>query len=48
VNYARFHHSGQSVANLRYIDRRDTKHIFVPQDKKKQVHDITILSVYPF
>jgi len=38
VNCTRFHHSRQSIANLRYIDCRDTKHIFVSQSgggKKK-------------
>jgi hypothetical protein len=35
VNYTRCRHSGQSVAKLRYIDCRDTKHIFVSQDEKK-------------
>jgi len=29
------HHSGQSAANLRYIDCRDAKHIFVSLLKKK-------------
>lgn len=43
------HHSGQSVANLRYIlvDCRDTKHIFVSQDENsRKVHEITILSIH--
>jgi len=47
VNCTRFHHSGQSVANLRYIDCGDTKHIFVSQDKKNNWgHEITILSIH--
>jgi hypothetical protein len=46
VNCTRFHHSGQSVANLRYIHCRDTKHVFVSQDKKKWGHEITILFIH--
>ena len=48
VKCTRCHHSGQSVANLRYVNCRDTKHIFVSQDEKKKAHEITILSIYPF
>jgi hypothetical protein len=46
VDCTRFHHSRQSIANLHYMDCRDTKHIFV--SRKKKSHEITILSVYPF
>ena len=47
MDCTRFHHSRQSVANMCYMDYRDTKRIFVSR-KKKKIHETTILSVYPF